>query len=317
MPTRMSTSRQRCQKRRRMCKSRHMESDEQRILREIEQQVAVYEQKKADAARAKELAILEAKFFEIIKQRRSDEKYNWERANKWTGLRLQPDENVEGRNWMTCYCLRRKRAAFPPDVMFLINQFLNWVPAGCWLSQPNLHFGCSECGIRFIDSYCYGASVCSWQCYEVCLRNRILNDYDVSVNVITNVISQLEPGQLEHEDSISYMIMRMNYRTQYNGFLYRHEHEVMEWYIMMENRDINESSPIYGFYDDNDIDCCYSDYGSDMSMNTQGPDIQSLEDDLEKIKLGLSLLDNEDDVWQKYRSHWDESLTNVFTFRSR
>lgn len=307
MPNRVSASRQRYQKRRRMCRSRHLKSDEQRILREIEQRVAAYEQKKSLAIRTKELAVLEAKFQKNMKDCRDREKHNLVLANKWTGLRIQPDEEVEGRNWMTCFCLRRKRSSFPPDVMFLINQFLNWVPAGCWIANPN--HGCSECRICFTDSTRYGAKVCSWQCYEVNLRNRILSDYDLSVNII----SQLEPGQLEYENSIDSIIIRMNYQTQYNGFLYRNELDVMEWYIMLESRDdINESIDMYGLYDD-DYDFAYSDRSSCSDTDIDfAMDMMELEYNLSNVRMGISLADNEDDIWQTYRPHWTEWHTHVF-----
>ena len=89
------------------------------------------------------------------------ELFNPYRLDMWTGLRYRPDSGE--RNWTTRFCLRYKNSEFPEDVLILINEYLNWVPAGCWSTEYDR--GCNECGIRYIDNKKYGASVCSWQCY--------------------------------------------------------------------------------------------------------------------------------------------------------
>lgn len=89
------------------------------------------------------------------------------RANYWTGLCYQPKN--EERNWTTYICLL-KRFKFPKELMVHINEYLNWLPAGCWYKLN----GCEECGVPCK----YELRFCSWHCMEIYNRNEIMQDYE-------------------------------------------------------------------------------------------------------------------------------------------
>jgi len=105
--------------------------------------------------------------------------------NKWTGLRKPPKTQPIGYNWTTYYCIIRINPNFDENIMVVINQFLNWFPAGCWKTSDD-EFCCSICGMGFyIYGTIYGFKVCSMQCKEIYLRNIIISDYTLFVKEVT------------------------------------------------------------------------------------------------------------------------------------
>lgn len=103
------------------------------------------------------------------------------RANYWTGLRIQPDNSIEGRNWMIYICLQ-----LPSDIMYIINEMLNWIPAGCW----NYRYGCQACGFRYLDIIHLNVNVCSWQCEEIMYRKKIMKEFDDISTIMLNEFKQ-------------------------------------------------------------------------------------------------------------------------------
>lgn len=274
-------------------------SKEQKILQDIDQIIHEHKEKKAQQQKIKELAKQELSRIKLGKDRRNAEKYNWIRADKWTGLRIPPDNEIEGRNWMTYICLHRKQPNFPADVMFLVNQFLNWVPAGCWYA--NMDNGCDMCGIRFLDLTIHAVNVCSFQCQELCLRSYILMDYDTCIKAACG----FKRYDLPYVDFVFEMATSPGYPIYHGDHLYN--------YITGTN-DMLELCR----YDGESSDMMDSFFPPECSSsdNSDGPDIESLELELENVRNGI---DDEDDIWTTHYSRWknSESMIFVFPYKSR
>lgn len=298
MPTKVSARRQRCQKRMRLSKQRYV-PEQNLVFDEVARIVRDFDERKAQKIRNKELAKQQEERLSLAKYRRSQEKNNFYRVNQWTGLRDQPDDDdVSGRNWMTHLCLKRKRSKFPSDVMFLINQFLNWIPAGCWLTTKT---GCTGCGVKFLDSCRLGTSVCSWECYEIELRNRILRDYDAFITAAIELFNQ--PLYVFNVFDIDYMVN--SYKYEYNPVLYESYEEIVNWHVYWNTpREYYEQ---LDYYDKWGI-CDYSDVSSQSSFF----DRMDLEEEIKQVKFDQAIQEYNDDIWTNYRSHWTEWHTHVF-----
>lgn len=182
---------------------------------------------------------------EKIKQKQLlAEKYSVVRSKNWTGLRTQPDNDIEGRNWMTFFCLKRLNKYFSGiKVMKLINEYLNWVPAGCWNHPKTLTIGCTECGILFIDHDRLGTQVCSWQCYERYLRGIIEKDFDLFIANAKNVENDLD--KYNNIESIEFEVNC--YAPCFDNIFYEHQYDIIEWYVDRETfRRSAEESHRYG-----------------------------------------------------------------------
>lgn len=109
------------------------------------------------------------------------------KKNVVTGERY-PVNSPVGHNWTIYYCLLYKLTPNMPldNVMILINEFLNWIPAGCWKYRNLNH--CIYCNdlIQFsknrnwfynviVNNYPIG--YCSYYCVEKHTRNNIINNY--------------------------------------------------------------------------------------------------------------------------------------------
>lgn len=140
--------------------------------------------------RKEEEQMIESKRLANERFERDKEIMNPIRADKWTGLRVQPDSDPAGRNWMTYFCLRKKYKNIPSDIMINVNQFLNWVPAGCWNNEEFVRCQ-GGCGDRFLySSPFHSEHACSMRCHEKILRNRITNDYDYFVDLSSAVFNR-------------------------------------------------------------------------------------------------------------------------------
>lgn len=112
------------------------------------------------------------------------EKYSLKRRNYWTGLRLT--NKKLGTNWTTYYCLlyKYRNKGIPLDcIMYLLNEFLNWIPAGCW----NMYIDCCpvcKCGTWGGDLIKVPLGHCSYECMEKDTRNIILQDQEKIVNIM-------------------------------------------------------------------------------------------------------------------------------------
>lgn len=123
------------------------------------------------------------------------EKYILTRANYWTGLRCAINKPI-GRNWMTYYCIKRiTKNTGPLDcIMYLINEFINWIPAGCWKNTNIFPDSCTvcNCGSWGGDLIKVPIAYCSYQCLETDRRN----DLFIEQNNITNLMTIFK--QLPH-----------------------------------------------------------------------------------------------------------------------
>lgn len=126
---------------------------------------------------------VESKAEKMIRIKRMTEQYEPKIFDIYTNLRCCPSDNIEGRNWMTFICLSKKYNGFPGDAMTIINQFLNWIPAGCW-NNVVVNY-CRECGIGFVLNSIgyYMRRFCSFRCYEFKCRRSIIEDYDISIEL--------------------------------------------------------------------------------------------------------------------------------------
>jgi len=106
------------------------------------------------------------------------ELYSDLRQNYWTGLRQPVNDNIAGRNWMTYYCMLRKTKYNTPmdGIMFIINDFLNWIPAGCWYA--NIYNSCTQCKCSYWikNIKIFPSKYCSYQCMEKNIRYEINED---------------------------------------------------------------------------------------------------------------------------------------------
>lgn len=145
----------------------------------ISNDIEKYKREKLELQNKKLLILQEIKSLQKCKQIITNEKINKKKYNYWTGYR-NPNtlENYE-HNWTTFICLKYKRSTFPYEVMLLINQYLNWFPAGCW-KPINSYVGCRECGFFILDKH-FDVNVCSWECYESLLRKNIITEYYNSI----------------------------------------------------------------------------------------------------------------------------------------
>lgn len=113
--------------------------NKEQIEIEIKQLQEQLQEKKEQLQERRELVRKENEKENIARQQCNAEMDN-AHTNNWTGLRYQPKGDWE-RNWTTYFCLS-KRYTFPKDLMIPINEYLNWLPAGCWYKIR----GCAECG---------------------------------------------------------------------------------------------------------------------------------------------------------------------------
>ncbi len=146
------------------------------------------------------------------RKQRNNEMYSIHRYQNWNGIRNRSGNNVEGRNWMTYICLKRLNKDIPDDIFVSINEYLNWIPAGCWRLLSDIYIkGCIECGSLFKQYNIINANVCSWRCYESICRKNILKDYNIFVNAISDIITT-DFQLIQNYDSIEFMLRDLNYR---------------------------------------------------------------------------------------------------------
>lgn len=112
-------------------------------------------------------------------QKAAQEGTPWE---NWTGQRTRLD-NIEGRNWATFICFRQKNV-IPSVAIELINQFLNWLPAGCW---KNGKTNCMICSAPFCAMSDY-VNLCSWECIERKKRNDIMMEQECIASFYFNKV---------------------------------------------------------------------------------------------------------------------------------
>jgi hypothetical protein len=132
-----------------------------------------------------------------------NEKYNLVRQNYWTGLRF-PDDRKSGYNWTLYYCLLRIVNNGPLDiVMHLINEFLNWIPAGCWRISKIYADSCETCGCG-----CWGGNnilvpidFCSFECLEKNKRNEIISN-QLSIIHIMNLFKDYPEAAMQDMNDV-------------------------------------------------------------------------------------------------------------------
>lgn len=129
-----------------------------------------------------------------------NEKYTIIRDNYWSGLR-RPINDPIGRNWMLFYCFKRiTKNKCPMDcIMYLINEFLNWIPAGCWKDLKYFINCCSICKCG-----CWNGTTCSYECEEKEERLYIVNEWQNMINIIDVFVIQDTNEALEIMDDIEY-----------------------------------------------------------------------------------------------------------------
>lgn len=310
MPKGATSSKFRCQKRRKLIKTSRCI----KIINESQKEVlpstaSLIEDRRAIKEHLKEMECE----LTMRKENRHFEKYDVNRHFNWTGLRNRPNSEIEGRNWtiyycLTKYCKKRNIHNFPSDVMVSINQFLNWVPAGCWSKSKN---NCSECNIKYLDYDIFGATVCSWQCYEKNLRSRIMEDFITSYNYLFEVCKN---SNVVTYDDANYKMYLIGYKRSYDGNLYSDQHSLIQWYSYLHETD--DMSDIVGFgYSESmySVDNC-STYDSEFDYSMMLAIHR--EDEAEFYKY-VNSQEELDDIWTNYRPHWGESLINVFPYISR
>lgn len=129
------------------------------------------------------------------------EKYTVVRSNYWNGLR-NPINQPVGRNWMLYYCLRAvTKNTGPLDcIMYLINEFLNWIPASCWYNSTIHNCPVCKCSKWGGDVINIPISYCSYECSEKESRKNIMEEWQQTSDVISllmyypiqDVIQELE-----------------------------------------------------------------------------------------------------------------------------
>ncbi len=109
---------------------------------------------------------------------KSLQEYDKVNRNFWTMHRIKHDRK-HFPNITLYYCLLRKNSNYPIDCLFYnINEFLNWLPAGCWKSD-NLCIQCScprylnSCDLEHYYYSCHTYMICSWNCLEKKCRSDI------------------------------------------------------------------------------------------------------------------------------------------------
>lgn len=157
-----------------------------------------------------------------------NEKNTLIRKNYWTGLRM-PCSTYVGRNWTTFSCLLIiTNNKVPLDcIMYLINEFLNWMPAGCWNSYYNSCSVC-KCGVWNRAIICVLDSYCSYECIEKEQRASIINEWYNFIDLLDSIKSQpiesiiLELEAIFEEDD--------NLQYEYSDY----EYDVRDYYILDE-----------------------------------------------------------------------------------
>lgn len=114
------------------------------------------------------------------------EKYTITRYNYWKGLRV-PNIKDNGHNWSVYFCLRRKTNNKCPldGIIYLINEYLNWIPAGCWRNPdiyPDICPVC-WCGHWGGDIDKIPITFCSYECLEKDLRMELIKEQEKILNV--------------------------------------------------------------------------------------------------------------------------------------
>lgn len=296
------------------------------VIDEIKQLINEFSENKRKRKEAKNLKKIEAEKLRIWKIQTKDELSNRKRENTWNGLRIRPNNSVEGRNWTTYICLKKKRSKFPDDLMSLINQFLNWVPAGCWnpcmsdsdhnrvtsicLKKKRKNFpmdlmklinqflwkkkvpkiGCTGCGIKFLDSTFIGVKVCSNRCYEITLRQAIVSDYETCVHSIPMI------HPLKDYTDVEFETRRMGIRLQYNHIFYESFDSILDWHIWW-----NTPSEYYSTLDYYDKWGIRSYSGSDSDSDSDFGDYQFydhiINHEIDSLKYHFGVHEFNDDIW--------------------
>lgn len=320
MPTRVSAKILRYRKR---CK---MSKNSQRIIYETRNEQENYkieQEQLQEKLRRKQNKIKER--HEKKEREQEEQKQVWDakqryrieirfnRTNNWTGLRNQPKGDWE-RNWTTYFCLF-KRFKFPKELMIPINEYLNWLPAGCWYKLD----GCIECGgvIYNIDNYGEKDSTCSRRCNEAYNRFYIIENMERIYDFMqsdTDLISHLITCNYDIE-KYCYMKCKNSknnkldkYDKENSNVVYQNKlnHQLYDekdtysgrcrYYEFLDNCDR------YGYYYDSDEEL---DYRNNISINI-------IKNELKNLYKLILLSETNDDIWQQYRSHWSEHLIHVF-----
>jgi hypothetical protein len=151
----------------------------------------------------------------MAKKQRQKDQFNYVVSNPWTNLRTNTTSSSIGRNWTTYYCIKYRFGYFDANVMTTINEFLNWIPAGCWNKKDSIYFAasitkkCKICGIAFVDKLAHSIEygVCSFRCLEEEERKKIEEDYYMDIlEMEYEVYSNLEIIQNEKRRVTSYSI---------------------------------------------------------------------------------------------------------------
>lgn len=149
------------------------------------------------------------------------EKFDLNRANYWSGLRL-PNVKKNGYNWTIYYCLLyTTKNSGPLDIiMYLINEYLNWMPAGSW-KNPILHN--NNCPICWCG--CWGGDInlipisfCSYECLEKQRRIELFNEWDQIVNIMNSFA--LNPQ--DAIDDLEFILGNFNEYLFYNAIPYNY-----------------------------------------------------------------------------------------------
>lgn len=158
------------------------------------------------------------------------EKYLMIRKNYWTGARCSINEPV-GRNWTTYYCfIRLTNNKCPLEcIMLLINEYLNWIPAGCWNHGIEI---CILCGCGSWCNDIYTLPYCSYECKEQYERNRIVNEQSEILNLMDLFV------KFSNEPSYIGILLHNFIENQYVSAY------PLEWYS-----DYSESSLDDSYYD--------------------------------------------------------------------
>jgi hypothetical protein len=235
MPTRRSTRVEKWRKHKRMTRSSKVFSEDSFIQEET---LRIQKERRLLKVQ-KELSRQENERLKLMHFERIKERHSSRRVNAWTGLRFPPEDNVEGRNWTFYYCSMRFHEKFPKNVVStIVNEFLNWIPAGCW-NKPGK--GCTECGISVTDKSFLGVKVCSHQCYELTLRKVIIDDYKFFAHSVLKVIHDPlfnyceengfdEEDIAYREDRIRRTIHLSNYHSGFNRIYYADTSERFRWF---------------------------------------------------------------------------------------
>ncbi len=115
-----------------------------------------------------------------------EEKCKFLRKIYWTGLR-PPSYPPIGYNWSTYFCLQQKTNYKCPmnNIMFIINEYLNWIPAMCWSMFKENTCKICKCGYWGGDYFRLPIELyCSYECLEKKNRNDIINEYEEIITLM-------------------------------------------------------------------------------------------------------------------------------------